>query len=986
MRISKTSIGHKLLLSFIAMACLVLSSAIIGMLGFSQVSKTERQVVNSAIPAMLEARQVAELSNRIIASVHTLSNATDETQRKRVGKLLFDQLDQLLGHVKTLGQDSSDTQLLSSLEADVQSVIDTLGLLGQEVERKLQLADSLVDQALHMRASAQELEQLTRTQVLNTSTVAVANVTHIYDLLKEQRNDQVYQALDTLVEVDLDLSERLHELHLLAYKVLNEIEETRTVTDIQRIVALQQEFVSNIDVMQRRVQAVEDPTRSKQMATLLAALAQEQTIFENLIARHDSTLRAQKLATQSLDQFASLNQRVNQLVDTSNQSATAAVVQLSRTLSLAQWTLSVLSVMGLIATTLIVWRVVYQSVVKRLARHTAALLSVAKGQLHVEVDTQGHDELAEMGRAIATARDTAKALNVVAESEVQAKRELQEHKAHLEDVVEERTTQLRETNHKLNQEVLNHAKARLDAEQASRSKSVFLATMSHEIRTPMNGVLGTAHLLQDTPLSDVQRHYVNVIDQSGQNLLAILNDVLDYSKIEAGHLQIRHANFNLRHMLRHVYQLMESRAIEKGVTLNLHVDSDLAEDWQGDETRLQQVLNNLVSNAIKFTPHGHIDLAVYADPDDEQKLLFEVCDTGIGIHETDQQTLFDAFTQAEAGLATQGGTGLGLAISHRLVAAMQGELRCESVVGEGSRFYFSLALAAGDVCHRIDEVSLGQTAALTVLVVEDNDVNQLVAEGFLTSLGHHAVMASNVKEALRLFAQQRFDVALLDINLPDGDGVSLLKQLRAIEQQHAQTPIPMIAVSAHVFTEDVSRYLASGFDGYLPKPLVKSALANALAAHMRAPKLPETTARNMHSIQSQSQLIHHQSMSHQSMPDQSMPHQSNTALINVAQLEEDVAVLGRDKMREIMTYFADGARQALVIFSASTSSEEAVKQAAHKLKGSAGSLGLIQAMTLCQSIEQADSPQASAQSLYVELETTIAASLVELDALLSRDR
>ncbi|EKO3515133.1 TMAO reductase system sensor histidine kinase/response regulator TorS [Vibrio fluvialis] len=953
MRISKTSIGRKLLLSFIAMAFLVLLSAIIGVLGFSQVSKTERQVVNSAIPAMLEARQVAELSNRIIGSVQTLSTATNEEQRKQVGKTLFEQLGQLLEHVKTLGQDSSDTQLLSSLEADVQSVIDTLGLLGQEVERKLQLTETLNHQALNMRASAQELEQLTRTQVLNTSTVAVANVTHIYDLLKEKRTAQVYKALDTLVEVDLDLSERLHELHLLAYKVLNEIEETRTVTDIQRIVALQQEFVTNIEVMQRRVQAVEDPTRSKQMTLLLTQLEQQQTLFDDLIARHNSTLRAQDLATQSLDQFASLNQRVNQLVDTSNQSATAAVYELSRTLSLAQWTLSVLSLVGLIATTIIVWRVVYQSVVKRLARHTSALLSVAKGQLQVEVETQGHDELAEMGRAIATARDTAKALKVVAESEVKAKRELQEHKAHLEDVVEERTLQLRETNQKLNQEVLNHAKARLDAEQASRAKSVFLATMSHEIRTPMNGVLGTAHLLQDTPLSDTQRHYVNVIDRSGQNLLAILNDVLDYSKIEAGHLQIRDANFNLRHMLRCVYQLMESRAKEKGLALNLHIDSDLADYWKGDETRLQQVLNNLVSNAIKFTPQGHVDLAVYPDPNDECDVLFEVCDTGIGISAADQQTLFDAFTQAEAGLATQGGTGLGLAISSRLVEAMQGELQVESSLNEGSRFYFSLPLELGDAVTEPAEVPLTNTSSVKVLVVEDNDVNQLVAEGFLNSLGHQVVIAANTKQALSVFAQQRFDIALLDINLPDGDGVSLMNQLRALEQQQGQTPIPMVAVSAHVFNEEVNHYLASGFDGYLPKPLVKSELARMLAQQLGLSDTPHKATN-------------------------SQSHQDN--MLNTTQLRDDIEVLGMEKMAEIVRYFRQGAQHTSMQFAERTLSEEAIKQAAHKLKGSAGSLGLIQLMKLCEEVERAASPRQRASEKLDEIQQTIDASIAALEA------
>ncbi|MDA0153505.1 TMAO reductase system sensor histidine kinase/response regulator TorS [Vibrio sp. Makdt] len=1000
MLLASASIGRKLLASFLVMAMLVLLSALIGVSGFSFVAKTERNVVDSALPAMIEARQVSELSNRIISSVQTLSNARNEAERKEAGTLLFDQLESLLQHIKDLGVDSFDSELLHKLENNVQSVINTLAELGVSVERKLWLTKELTSRVEEMRLLAEELEQLTRTQVLNTATIAVANVTHIYDLLETKETDKAYQALDALVEVDLDLSERLHELHLLAFKMLNQIEETQTVTNVERIHQIQTEFEANHRIMVRRVKAVEDPTRSEQMSQLLHELQKRQVVFDISLEQYENTKKSELLMQNTLKLFSELNTTVNQLIDDSNLSTKKAVDELTSTLSLAQWSLSVISIIGLVIVAFIVWRVVYVSVVKRLAEYSAALMSIAQGRLNIDISVKGNDELAHMGEAIITARNTAQALQVVAVGEAKAKRELEEHKEHLEELITERTYQLQQTNEKLNVEVTNHAKARSAAEQASRAKSAFLATMSHEIRTPMNGVLGTARLLKDTGLNSLQSGYADIINRSGKNLLAILNDVLDYSKIEAGHLEIRIASFDLHQMVQDTYQLMEGRAAEKKLGFSYHIESDVQRYWRGDVTRISQILNNLVGNAIKFTDKGDVDIFISLDLEDENRVMFEVSDTGVGIHESEQKCLFDAFSQTNSGRNTTGGTGLGLAISKRIMLAMNGDIGVHSEEGEGSQFWFSLPLQAGEKIET--KAAVVETCIRAkVLLIEDNPVNCIVAEGFLNNLGHEVVIATTGQEARKIYSEQVFDIALVDINLPDCDGVELIQQLKEIEVQASaldclpesttQYTPPMVAVSAHVFNEEVESYLASGFDGFLPKPLEKEALARLIMTQLdgKTLLLPQpdpndsTCQRNQDGFcekRIESDLIVESKVKQSDQEESPVTISDSTLIIDSKVIEGDLSILGLDKMKQIVGLFEQSSLETLKEMADANDAENAreVKSLAHKLKGSAGSLGLLALFELCKNIEISSEPLTQYKNSSEELTELVKDSLAAL--------
>ena len=930
----KLGIAAKLYLAFGSIFLLAIVASSVGWKGFQRVTDSQNSVIDQAIPGLRQAHQLSALNASIGALAQQLLRANDELERVNISSVLFHEV----GQIHTLIDDFQQQEFsIGSLQALRQTVSD--------IEEKLHQQNELVRQRIYQQArfnkiaagliaSTEELNYLADSLVANAASTTTAITSNLYDLVEDDASKQrLYAVFDRLVEVDLDAMERMYELRLRSANLNGFFNRVAKESELIELDNLRKRTVETLSILKRRVSEINDPQRRQQAAELLSAMEFDTGplyVYDIFESRVSLVLIGKSLTKLSVE-TGEASQALNGIVSELNATGGTLINQVSTTakesLDTSRQLFSAISIVLILVAAAILWWFIKRNVVRRLLSLQSATHAITEGNYDVEIVVEGHDELTDMGKALVGFRNNAIHNRKLDE-------ELRQHKTHLEDLVEERSEQLHKTNQMLSEEVQNHALAREKAEQANQAKTAFLATMSHELRTPLSGALGTLKLLADTNLQSRQLDYVQIINAANSSLLDIVNDILGYSQLEAGKLNIENNPFELDELLTNVIGIMKVSVHEKNNRLHLDFDSPESQWLVGDSGKLHQILINLIGNANKFTDNGSITLKVDSQKASQKNtvnLQFAVTDTGIGIAKDQQEEVFQAFTQVDTSSARRyGGIGLGLAICDRLVNAMGGNILLQSELGKGTTISFDMEVERCEpmLSNILQPILIPSIKnRIKVLMVEDDATNSMVTNNYLRHLGHQVMAARSGEEALKLLDGEEFSLVLLDISLPGIDGLTILKYIRTHSEQSIAT-MPVIAMSAHVFNEEVDQYLSSGMNGFLGKPFSLEDLEHAISQAING---REVVIANANQNIDPEQLRH----------------------FDAAIIDDDIKRLGLQNVQHLTELFFQSASELETELTESIAKGdfEKIAKLAHKLNGSAGNFGLERLCALMIKIE-----------------------------------
>lgn len=828
-----------MLLAFGTLTCLGIIGSGAVWVGFDAIETANRQVAEQALPALNATSNINTISTSLVKTLPSLEKATSEEEITIFSQNFESSRLQLNHYIEQLSQNGMQLQVSNAYRQNLdflfQNITERQSLVRQYLDSEQEFAQKL-DISLEAISTIVELAKV---MVENASTLSMASIVGVYDLVEEQEDEElIYQALDQIAEDNFDQLERMTELRVSANRVGQILNQLSRENNASNIAILRSDFENNWKALVRHLRRVEDPERKQLADQTFSTLAsvtfeEQQNVFSLRSELTQITKELGVLSQQGDDLGRQITQQSDSVLTRSRDVIDQAIHDSESTLTNSRVILFGLGTVSLVTSILVLWFYIQRNLLKRIKGLQQKMTRLARGDLEVKVEDHDNDEISSMAATLEVFRQTAlERLNLSRET-LKANAELKKYRDELEELVQDRTVQLSQANDKLALEADRLKTARDLAQAADRAKSVFLATMSHEIRTPMNGVLGTASLLENTELDQEQQRYVLTIAESGRILLHILNDILDYSKIEAGQLTIENVSFSVSSLVERLYNLLLPEAVNKGIEFVIDLDPDVPDILLGDPTRIQQILFNLIGNAIKFTQEGNVYIAIFGDPIKGQsswKVRFEVSDTGIGIAADKKEKLFDAFAQAEQSTSRQyGGTGLGLSISKKLVDAMSGKMGVVSQLEEGSTFWFELTLAAGapqDVAP--EESDSRSTSPLKILLAEDIEVNRMVAREMLNKMGHQVIEAENGKQAIDLAISDKPDLIIMDINMLVIDGKEATRQIRNLDDADVKT-IPILASSANVIGNNIQEMRATGFNGFLAKPYEPKDLQSAIS-------------------------------------------------------------------------------------------------------------------------------------------------------------